>query len=373
MDSIINSTAFFVISKGKPGGAERRFYYLYEYYLSKGKLPHLITNTELFNALSVGKISDENVLDVKLKGNKVISSIKILISSLLYIKKHKVKHVHFCVNPSFYSWFMLKVLRAMGCTSSVSIVNSIIRSSSDLSVLNKLFWKRTIQTVDVIDALSPSIVSNMTHIFGPKDFNKKKVSISVCSFSSRADLIRKDARSNISVNNRPYDFVFASRLIEGKGLDLLLNALKLCDAEGHKFTVVICGNGPLESQIKSIAFNNIKLIYLGYIKDIHEVLLSSKVALSLQTYENYPSQFLLESLASNCNIISTDVGDTRLLLNDDISILIENNVLCLKNALIKACCDCSSDRIDGIERLLKEHSVGAFANYIEGKILESQI
>ncbi len=372
MDSIINNTAFFVISKGKPGGAERRFYYLYEYYISKGKVPHLITNTELFNTLSVAKFSDANVFDVKLEGNKIISSLRFIVSSLLYIKKHKVKHVHFCVNPSFYSWFLVRVLWGIGCTTSVSIVNSIIRSNSDLSLLNKFFWKNTIQSVDIIDILSPSIVTNMTNIFSSKEFQKRKVSISVCSFSSIADLIRNDERSNINIKSRPYDFVFASRLIEGKGLDLLLDALKLCDAEGHNFTVVICGNGPLESKVKNIEFNSIKLIYLGYIKDIHEVLLCSKVALSLQTYENYPSQFLLESLASSCNIISTDVGDTRLLLNDEISILIENNVLCLKDALIKAHYDCSSKRSDVVSRVLDKHSVGTFADYIERIISESQ-
>ncbi|QSX36030.1 glycosyltransferase [Shewanella sedimentimangrovi] len=373
MDSIINKTAFFVISKGKPGGAERRYYYLYEYYLSKGKVPLLITNTELFDSLSVDGLLDTNVFNMNLKGSRFIAPFKFIFSSLLYIRKNNVKHVHFCVNPSIYSFLMVRTLKILGCTTSVSIVNSIIRGNSDLSVLNKFFWEKTIQSVDIIDALSPSIATNMTNIFGIEKFRKKKMSISPCSFSRIADLISDDERNRINFHSRPYDFVFASRLIEGKGLELLLDALILCDSEGHSFTVLICGNGPLESKVKTIKLKNIKLVYLGYIKDIYEVLLLSKVALSLQTYENYPSQFLLESLAANCNIICTDVGDTRFLLNDEISVLIENSVLSLKNALLEIKCDYSPKRRNSVSRVLKKHSVSSFADYIEGVVLECQI
>jgi len=372
VDSIINSSAFFVLAKGKPGGAERRFFYLYEYYISKGKTPHLITNSELFNSLPSEKLLGANVFKKKLNGHRLIAPLKYIFSSLWYIRKENIKHIHFCVNPSFYSFLMINVLRLLGCTTSVSIVNSIIRSGSDLSSINKFVWKKTIKLVDVIDTLSPSIRTNMNNVFGSLVFQHKELLISPCSFSMRADSIRNDERNSINAKNRVYDFIFASRLIEGKGLELLLETLKICDIEGYKFTVAICGNGPLADKVKSIALNNVKLIYLDYVKDMQDVLFQSKVALSLQKYENYPSQFLLEALAANCNVISTDVGDTRLLLNEEISTLIDNDISSLKNALIKADYDYSLKRKAAVNGLLEQHSVESFANYIEKIITEVQ-
>jgi glycosyltransferase involved in cell wall biosynthesis len=370
VDSIINQSAFFVLAKGKPGGAERRFFYLYEYYLDKGNTPYLITNSELLNNLSGDKSLNKNVFKVKLNGHKFIAPLRYIFNSLSYIHKNKIKHVHFCVNPSFYSFFMVRILRLLGCSTSVSIVNSIIRSDSDLSSIKQHIWKKTIKSVDVIDMLSPSIRANMYNVFGSSVFQQKKITISSCSFSKRADLIRSEIRSDTNSRNRVYDFIFASRLIEGKGLELLLEALELCDKEGYNFTVAICGNGPLSGKVKGIKLNNIKLIYLDYVKDMQDVLFLSKVALSLQKYENYPSQFLLEALAANCNVISTDVGDTRLLLNKEISTLIENNVSSLKDAMIKASYDTSLKRKSAVNSALEHHSVESFANYIEKIIAE---
>lgn len=169
-----------------------------------------------------------------------------------------------------------------------------------------------------------------------------------------------------------YDFIFASRLVETKGLDIFLEALELCDNDGHNFTIAICGDGPLASQIKNIKFNNIKLIYLGYVEDMTDVLSVSKVALSLQKYENYPSQFLLEALATNCDIISTDVGDTRLLLSEDISTLIANDAWSLKNAMINIDADRSHSREVVVRKVLEQHSVKTFANYIETLVTETR-
>jgi glycosyltransferase involved in cell wall biosynthesis len=372
VDSIINSSAFFVVAKGKPGGAERRFFYLCEYYLNKGDTPYLITNSELFNNLPTDNLLDNNIFKMKLDGHKFIAPFKYIFNSLSYIRKNNIKHVHFCVNPSYYSFFMVSILRLMGCTTSVSIVNSIIRTDSDLSPINQFVWKKTIKSVDVIDMLSPSIRTNMYNVFGSAVFHQKKISISLCSFSKRADLIRSEVRSDTNAKSRVYDFIFASRLIEGKGLDLLLGALELCDTEGHKFTIAICGNGPLANKVKGIKLNNIKLIYLDYVKDMQDVLFLSKVALSLQKYENYPSQFLLEALAANCNVISTDVGDTRLLLNEEISTLIANDTSSLKNSLIKTGYDSSLKRKATVNCALEHHSVESFANYMEKLIVGVQ-
>jgi glycosyltransferase involved in cell wall biosynthesis len=371
VDSEINNLAFFVVAKNKPGGAERRFFYLCEQFFSNGDTPFLITNSELFNNLSTENILERNVFKMKLGGHKFIAPIRYIFNAICYVRKKNIKHIHFCVNPSPYSCLMVTILKLIGCTLSLSIVNSNIQTRSDLGLINYFIWKKTIKSVHVIDMLSPSIRLNMLNIFGSSLFDRKKISISVCSFSKRADIIRNGVIGNTRPESRIYDFIFASRLIDGKGLNLLIESIELCDKDGYKFSVIVCGEGPLAYKVKRIKLNNIKLIYLDYVKDIQKVLFQSKVALSLQEHENYPSQFILEALACNCNVISTDVGDTRLLLNEEISTLIPGDALSLKNALINTFHNNSSKRREVVDSVLKNHSVESFANYI--KHLASQV
>ena len=61
----------------------------------------------------------------------------------------------------------------------------------------------------------------------------------------------------------------------------------------------------------------------------------TKIFLSLQKTNNYPSQSLLEAMASGCAIIATDVGETRRLLDETRSILIPYDAVYLKSAIEK--------------------------------------
>jgi glycosyltransferase involved in cell wall biosynthesis len=175
------------------------------------------------------------------------------------------------------------------------------------------------------------------------------------------------------MDSEMYDFIFVSRLIvESKGVELLLAALQLCDDEGYEFSVAICGAGPLSEKIAMLNFQNIKLIYLGYLDDIVEVLSVSSTALSLQKYENYPSQFLLEALAAGCNIIATDVGDTRLLLSSDIATLIDGTAESLKIAMTSVYENRTAQSSLAVQRVLEQHSVSTFSHYMERVITEAR-
>ena len=114
--------------------------------------------------------------------------------------------MHFCVNPSFYSLLMLCLLKPLGCTSSVSIVNSIIRKPSDLSRAEWFAWRQTLRFVDGVDILSPAIQVNMLNVFGAELFRDSNISISVCSFSKRADKLLKTMKPSQSLSGRKYDF-----------------------------------------------------------------------------------------------------------------------------------------------------------------------
>jgi glycosyltransferase involved in cell wall biosynthesis len=98
------------------------------------------------------------------------------------------------------------------------------------------------------------------------------------------------------------------------------------------------------------------------------VLARTKIFVSLQRYENYPSQSLLEAMASGCAVIATDVGDTRLLLDESCALLIPRDADALA-AAIRSLLDDGPRRAALGEaaraRVLKDHTVERFAVYFK--------
>lgn len=64
-----------------------------------------------------------------------------------------------------------------------------------------------------------------------------------------------------------------------------------------------------------------------------ELLAETSVFVSIQTTNNYPSQSVLEAMGCGNAIIATDVGDTRMFINENNGILIDLEVNTLVNAI----------------------------------------
>jgi len=122
--------------------------------------------------------------------------------------------------------------------------------------------------------------------------------------------------------------VFASRFVEGKGLQLLLEALKILDRKHHhkSLNVHICGKGPLEDLIhKSVQQLTQTNVSVYWANNMAELFARAKILVSLQQVENYPSQAVLEAADHAVAVIATNVGDTRLFISDSDAILINNS------------------------------------------------
>jgi glycosyltransferase involved in cell wall biosynthesis len=81
-----------------------------------------------------------------------------------------------------------------------------------------------------------------------------------------------------------------------------------------RYLLVLCGSGPYEAELRAAARDR-RNIEIQHKQDMAEVLADAKVFLSLQQWDNYPSQSLLEAMLCGCCVVATDVGDTRLLVN----------------------------------------------------------
>ena len=190
-----------------------------------------------------------------------------------------------------------------------------------------------------IDCLYPSSATILE-----RHFKKKRVSVTPCSLPRIEDyLLDENCYKNKTI-------VFASRLVEGKNPMLLIEAAnQIRDILfAHNYKVLICGSGNLEQSLCDyIQQNNLESIVscIGP-QNMKYILPSAMIFCSLQDNENYPSQSLLEAIASGCICIATDNGNTRAIVKDEFGILINSSVESLSKAIVSVIEMSNEDRVN---------------------------
>ena len=104
---------------------------------------------------------------------------------------------------------------------------------------------------------------------------------------------------------------------------------------------------------------------MGSISTPWEYLQKSKIFISIQQKENYPSQSLLEAMACENAIIASDVGETRLLVTENEGILVKLDAEEIADAIIKLITNTKL-----IERLGKNGRIKATSNHTLEKFTE---
>ena len=300
---------------------------------------HLITNDELLDNLGKEVKVDDSIFSrtIKSRQGKIVEVFLLLsyfYNLVSYIKKNKIRKIHCCVNPSIYSVILILISLFLKFEVSISVVNSIYKKKSQLGFLGRFYWAWSLKKARKVDFLSNSIEKNMIVIFGKDLFTSS--SVSPCSLSRLADSNYLNySEQELFLCNKTIDVLFVSRLIPGKGLDILMEALRFFNEKGTVVNVTILGEGPLIRVINEevTAFSSVNINLVGYDKDVGKYIKKSKVVLSIQQFENYPSQLLMEAASLNSLVIASDVGDTRVMLNDMNAILIPHNASDLFRAI----------------------------------------
>ena len=195
---------------------------------------------------------------------------------------------------------------------------------------NKYWYRKfssfnyALENSDYIDFLSPFILEGIRdRCIKVKD---ETISITPCSFTD----YEKCKVGNKSV----FQVAFAGRLEMDKNPDIFLEAAIILSEKYSDIIFHIMGEGRLSLDIKnkveSFKFSNIK--FHGFHLNPTEILADTSVFVSIQTTNNYPSQSVLEAMGCGNAIIATDVGDTRMFINESNGILIERDL----NELVKA-------------------------------------
>lgn len=120
--------------------------------------------------------------------------------------------------------------------------------------------------------------------------------------------------------------VFASRMIAIKNPLLFLQAITLVKDViiNYEFKVIIAGTGILDNEVNKYIFEhklNDLVNYIGHI-NTEDILPISKIFVSIQSEENYPSQVLIEAISTGNYIIGSDVGNTKTIVKPSFGTLV---------------------------------------------------
>lgn len=292
-------TAILLFSGRSFGGVERRFARLAQHLITAGRPVTVICTADaaiVMRELGID-IPEERLMriDRPSTGCRLrdkMNRLAGLVRLLLRLKTRRPSdHVHLALNPGLVA----SLFGLMGLRYSLSAVDTYFNS-------NPVLFRISVARAAAIDCLSETIAAGVRRRL--RTGCKTPIHVSPCSFTDYTCVQR--------ASKRDIDVAFISRPVAHKGHDLLQDAL-------GRLPPLIVSDGPTN--------------------DPFGLLARSKIFLSLQDHENYPSQALLEAMASGCAIIATDVGETRRLVDESCGALIPRDGVALAQAIERLLAD----------------------------------
>jgi len=401
MSIVNNPKAILIINlSGKYGGAEKRYISLFNHIAAERDDYYLIINDALYHTcINCGMLANNNnIFILNLRKNSkndkdniqsakkrkyirnnlkskhsckirnILGQTKYLIKQLWQwlcftnqfikiIKKNNMQLVYSVWFGGIWTWPLKKIL-------GFTLIHSY--NDSSLSSISKSLFRvlsseyLVLKHCDKIDFLSRGIVPRLEKQIDQID--ESRISISPNSFINYGNYYPDNSKEN--------SVVFMSRLVKIKNPILFLKAIEIANLKYNMSNInyYILGTGPLENTIKNyILSNRIKNVYCkGEVNRPWEYLQKSKVFVSVQKDENYPSQSLLEAMACENAIIASDVGETRLLVTVGEGILVKLNEEEIAKALCKLFttpCLIEKLGINARKKAVENHNIEKYVEY----------
>lgn len=370
-------SAFVLINNSGIGGTERRFARTFSYLLKEEKEIYLIINLRLYNLLKDADLlsSNENIFILKdlLTSTldrieqrfsfKLLSYLLFFIKKIDYIifafktwaifKKNKIPAAHLILGGAYIG---LPLFFSKEHGIIVSIVCPLKRMVG--SMIGYYLYLAILKRADVIDVLNNGIKADLLSYGLPPE----KIIVSPGSFT--------DLERYFPAPDKKDGVVFAGRFHKDKNPLLFVEAIPLVLQSFKQARFYLLGSGPIEASIhnKIQELGISDSVEIRFLSDIGEILSFSRIFVSIQKEENYPSQSLLEAMACGNAIIATDVGETRRLVDEKVGILIKEDTKELADAIIRLLADPDASKAMGYwarERVIREHNIETFTRYLD--------
>lgn len=310
------------------GGLEKRFYSYGKYLLASDDHKYTVLFSRSLLKIAPNEIQCKagNKLikygfpwKVKNKLTRYLDYLSLLpIVSFLYLARN-YDAAHFTTSTAL---FLSHFIRAQ-----IKVCSVVISEKGGLKqAVNAKEFARVVNAGYRVDCLDRNIREAVLAKFPDKSDN---LFCAPCSF------INYD-NTDTDVANKEKLICFVGRLEDFKGADILMKAISEIIKQTD-YNLTILGFGSYESPLKDIIHrHNLQdRVNLSYSKDPKLYLKRSRIFLSLQRDENYPSQSLIEAMACKNAIIATNVGLTSDIVKSDFGILINKDSKDLLEALVK--------------------------------------
>jgi len=346
-------------AKGNIGGAENRYINLFNRICSFKNDYYLIINHSLFDVYNAQNffLNKRHIIILELKNiakkpfgiyrsektkkktllrklalitiNKVkliITWIDFLIKMRRIIKHEKIRYIYAIWQGGIWGWVLKKIFDIKFVYSYMDASLASL-SRNPMNFLEKEYW--VLKNADIIDCLSPKIASDLQD----KNFfpSKQKISVTPNSFIDYSRYYPSDEKENL--------IVFLSRLNPSKNPLLFLESVVLIHEllKELNYTVLIAGKGSETISIQDFIESHqlIRVEYIGEIFGSNQLLSRSKIFISIQRDNNYPSQSLMEAMACANAIIASDVGETRKLVTENEGVLVLLDPVEISEAIVK--------------------------------------
>lgn len=183
---------------------------------------------------------------------------------------------------------------------------------------------------------------------------------------------RNEFRRQYEIKEEDFVFGYIGRLIELKGLDLLIRSFNEISKTYENVKLVIVGDGEesdnLKNQVKEYGLEN-KVIFAGYRKDIYNFMNIMDCFVLSSIREGLP-MVILEAIAMNKVVISTPVaGVKEIISNDEYGIVLEErnatNMIEAMERIYK-----NPDKADAMAekalyKLEKEYGIDSYMNKLQ--------
>ena len=379
-------------------GATRRYTELFNYIVDKRSDYLLIINKDLYRSLKKYHVlrSDKNVIILKIStsskqkgGNTTVANktgskqiitnkgkVRIFIGKRLSFlrnlkrwflfaiyftkisKENNIKVVYGVFTGGIWVWPLAKFfgIKLIFSANSHSFANTF---KDKLNFFQSDYW--VLKYCDIIDFLSPQMKITMERFIVKR--NSQNYAVSPNSFINYRNFYPEYPKKD--------NVIFMCRLEPHKNPLLLLEAANIFYKKSDKNKIVkflIMGTGSLDNKIRQyIKLNNLNGVkFLGPIPNLYHIVRKSKIFISIQDGNNYPSQSLIEAMACENAIIASDVGETRLLVTENEGILVDLDAAEIADAIEKLFT--TPDLIERFgknarKKVIENHTIEKFAEY----------
>jgi glycosyltransferase involved in cell wall biosynthesis len=146
------------------------------------------------------------------------------------------------------------------------------------------------------------------------------VGVDLKRYFNEDKLVRKRVRNELGLNEDDICILMVAELIPRKNHIQLIKSLKLAEVNNNIFCFFV-GNGELERELKQyVRLNNLdyNIKFLGFRKDIPELLAASDICCLMSLHEGLP-RCIMEAMAAGKPVIATNVRGNRDLIQDGVN------------------------------------------------------